>query len=119
MKLQNTRKSFSHDIFQFISIFFFSLCIEPQQSICGNGVVEPGEHCDCGWEEDCEDKCCYPMSKHPRFDEKPCTLTKRLVNLMKINFIYLSVASCVCLLSTDDLLSFNFPEKNASIKFIL
>lgn len=48
---------------------------EPQTSICGNGVVEPGEQCDCGWEEDCKDKCCYPMTRHPRIDEKPCTLT--------------------------------------------
>lgn len=48
---------------------------EPQSSICGNGVVEPGEECDCGWEEDCKDKCCYPMTRHPRIDEKPCTLT--------------------------------------------
>ena len=26
---------------------------EPQEAICGNEVVEPGEECDCGWEEDC------------------------------------------------------------------
>ncbi|XP_017484134.1 PREDICTED: uncharacterized protein LOC108372853, partial [Rhagoletis zephyria] len=50
---------------------------EPQASICGNGVVEPGEQCDCGWEEDCKDTCCFPMSRHPRIDEKPCTLTPR------------------------------------------
>ncbi|XP_058455167.1 uncharacterized protein LOC131432715 [Malaya genurostris] len=50
---------------------------EPQASICGNGVVEPGEQCDCGWEEDCKDSCCYPMSRHPRFDQKPCTLTPK------------------------------------------
>jgi len=31
---------------------------EPQSSICGNGVVEAGEQCDCGWEEDCKDSCC-------------------------------------------------------------
>lgn len=52
-----------------------SIYTEPQSSICGNGVVEPGEECDCGWEEDCKDKCCYPMTRHPRIDEKPCTLT--------------------------------------------
>ncbi|EAT43688.1 AAEL004881-PA [Aedes aegypti] len=50
---------------------------EPQASICGNGVVEHGEQCDCGWEEDCKDSCCYPMSRHPRFDQKPCTLTPK------------------------------------------
>jgi disintegrin and metalloproteinase domain-containing protein 10 len=36
--------------------------VEPQPAICGNGVVEEGEECDCGWEEDCKDNCCYPMS---------------------------------------------------------
>ncbi|XP_030369201.1 uncharacterized protein LOC115620206 [Scaptodrosophila lebanonensis] len=48
---------------------------EPQSAICGNGVVEPGEECDCGWEEDCKDSCCFPMSRQPRIDEAPCTLT--------------------------------------------
>lgn len=47
--------------FNFLSLShaFFS---EPQPAICGNGVVEDGEECDCGWEEDCKDDCCYPMS---------------------------------------------------------
>lgn len=40
-------------------------------------MVDPGEQCDCGWEEDCKDKCCFPMSRHPKLDEKPCTLTPR------------------------------------------
>jgi len=47
---------------------------EPQNAICGNGVVETGEECDCGWEEDCKEKCCYPMRTHPLPYEKPCTL---------------------------------------------
>lgn len=38
------------------------LFLEPQPAICGNGVVEEGEECDCGWEEDCKDSCCFPMS---------------------------------------------------------
>ncbi|KAG4074252.1 hypothetical protein HA402_008661 [Bradysia odoriphaga] len=52
-------------------------CFTGNYTICGNGVVDPGEQCDCGWEEDCKDKCCYPMSRHPKLDEKPCTLTPR------------------------------------------
>ncbi|XP_066598777.1 disintegrin and metalloproteinase domain-containing protein 10 isoform X2 [Prorops nasuta] len=48
---------------------------EPQISLCGNGVVEEGEECDCGWEEDCRDSCCYPQRRYPPTEETPCTLT--------------------------------------------
>nr|XP_045622602.1 uncharacterized protein LOC123773138 [Procambarus clarkii] len=47
---------------------------EPQKAICGNGVVEAGEECDCGWEEDCDEACCYPMKNNPKKNQKPCTL---------------------------------------------
>lgn len=49
--------------------------IEPQAAICGNGVVESGEQCDCGWEEDCKEDCCYPQRRHPPPDQPPCHLT--------------------------------------------
>ncbi|XP_065358478.1 disintegrin and metalloproteinase domain-containing protein 10 isoform X2 [Calliphora vicina] len=30
-------------------------------AFCGNKIVEQGEECDCGFNEDeCKDKCCYP-----------------------------------------------------------
>ncbi|XP_031842492.1 disintegrin and metalloproteinase domain-containing protein 10 isoform X2 [Nomia melanderi] len=48
---------------------------EPQVSLCGNGVVEEGEECDCGWEEDCRDSCCFPQRRYPPPGETPCTLT--------------------------------------------
>ncbi|XP_068228100.1 LOW QUALITY PROTEIN: uncharacterized protein Kul [Palaemon carinicauda] len=47
---------------------------QPQLAICGNGVVENGEDCDCGWEEDCEETCCYPMKTNPKKGQTPCTL---------------------------------------------
>jgi len=50
------------------------LFIEPQSAICGNGVVEAGEECDCGWEEDCQEKCCFPMRSIQLPGERPCTL---------------------------------------------
>ena len=53
--------------------------IEPQSAICGNGVVEAGEECDCGWEEDCKEKCCYPMRSVQLPNEKPCTLRRHTV----------------------------------------
>lgn len=52
-----------------------ALFIEPQVSLCGNGVVEEGEECDCGWEEDCRDSCCFPQRRYPPAEETPCTLT--------------------------------------------
>ncbi|KAM7227180.1 hypothetical protein CapIbe_021593 [Capra ibex] len=34
-----------------------------RQSICGNGVLEPPEQCDCGAKETCEhSKCCDPLN---------------------------------------------------------
>ncbi|CAB4055708.1 ADAM10 [Lepeophtheirus salmonis] len=47
---------------------------EPQEALCGNGVVEEGEECDCGWEEDCEEKCCWPQRSNFSPNQKPCTL---------------------------------------------
>ncbi|KAK0161436.1 hypothetical protein PV327_009906 [Microctonus hyperodae] len=52
---------------------------EYQTAICGNGVVEDGEECDCGWEEDCNDPCCHPQRlRHEPF-EIPCRLTEDAV----------------------------------------
>ena len=35
-------------------------------SVCGNGVLEPGEQCDCGRDElACDDPCCYPAIISP------------------------------------------------------
>ncbi|XP_022669722.1 disintegrin and metalloproteinase domain-containing protein 10-like isoform X3 [Varroa destructor] len=36
---------------------------EPQWAICGNGVVEEDEECDCGWEDECRESCCVPMGE--------------------------------------------------------
>lgn len=52
---------------------------EPQASLCGNGVVEEGEECDCGWEGDCRDECCFPQRRYAPIDEPPCHLTPRSV----------------------------------------
>ncbi|XP_023329257.1 zinc metalloproteinase-disintegrin-like NaMP [Eurytemora carolleeae] len=36
---------------------------EVEIAVCGNGILEPGEQCDCGYDEiSCNDPCCYPAS---------------------------------------------------------
>lgn len=55
------------------------MVVEPQISLCGNGVVEEGEECDCGWEGDCREPCCYPQRRHPPPGETPCRLTPRSI----------------------------------------
>lgn len=52
-----------------------TLSTEPSVSLCGNGVVEEGEECDCGWEEDCSDSCCFPQRRYQSDKEPPCKLT--------------------------------------------
>lgn len=36
-------------------------------AFCGNKIVEDGEECDCGYDDDeCTDKCCYPRQLSPK-----------------------------------------------------
>lgn len=40
-------------------LFYF--CVASAGAFCGNKIVEAGEECDCGYDDDeCVDKCCYP-----------------------------------------------------------
>uniref|UniRef100_H3CVB6 Disintegrin and metalloproteinase domain-containing protein 10 n=1 Tax=Tetraodon nigroviridis TaxID=99883 RepID=H3CVB6_TETNG len=52
--------------------------VESGQPICGNGLVESGEQCDCGYSDQCKDVCCYsanePEGKRCRLqDNKICS----------------------------------------------
>lgn len=39
------------------------MCTESGQPICGNGLVENGEECDCGYSDQCKDPCCYSANE--------------------------------------------------------
>lgn len=50
---------------QWIWIFYLKhiiICVAASEgAFCGNKIVEDGEECDCGYDdEECDDKCCYP-----------------------------------------------------------
>lgn len=40
--------------------------------LCGNGVLEKGEECDCGFDEDCTESCCHSASEEDEL--KRCKL---------------------------------------------
>jgi hypothetical protein len=39
------------------------LSSESGQPICGNGMVEQGEECDCGYSDQCKDDCCFDANQ--------------------------------------------------------
>lgn len=49
--------------------------IAATSAICGNGVVEENEECDCGWEDECDEECCHPQqsSSSDNLLITPCT----------------------------------------------
>uniref|UniRef100_A0A2K5SIS8 Disintegrin and metalloproteinase domain-containing protein 10 n=1 Tax=Cebus imitator TaxID=2715852 RepID=A0A2K5SIS8_CEBIM len=44
--------------------------VESGQPICGNGMVEQGEECDCGYSDQCKDECCFDANQ----EGKKCKL---------------------------------------------
>lgn len=45
--------------------------VESGQPICGNGLVEQGEECDCGYFDQCRDECCFDANQP---EDKKCKL---------------------------------------------
>ncbi|XP_053387850.1 disintegrin and metalloproteinase domain-containing protein 10-like isoform X3 [Mercenaria mercenaria] len=48
-------------------------CFSESGPFCGNGIVEKGEECDCGFHGDCEDSCC--IARNDPNHNKYCELT--------------------------------------------
>lgn len=97
-----------------------SVCTESGQPICGNGLVEAGEECDCGYSDQCKDPCCYSANEG---EGKKCKLQPgkicrsdainmiffvQFCNLWK-NYLAPNIAiSLVCCLTFDYLVICNF-----------
>ncbi|XP_061190593.1 disintegrin and metalloproteinase domain-containing protein 10-like [Saccostrea echinata] len=57
---------------------------QSNMAFCGNGIVEEGEECDCGYDTDCTDKCCNPQQTSGP-DSNACTLKIDQMNNRKYN----------------------------------
>ena len=68
-------------------------------AFCGNKIVEDGEECDCGYDDDeCEEKCCYPrvVSESDRALNPAAQGCKRRPSKMNAEiFLFLMVCWCV------------------------
>lgn len=52
-------------------LHFWHVFLADQNAFCGNNIVEEGEECDCGYEGECQEQCCYPAGTQ---QGKPCSL---------------------------------------------
>lgn len=63
-------------------------CAESWQPICGNGLVEAGEECDCGYSDQCKDLCCYSANEAEgkRCKLQPGQICRCVMMFFKIRF---------------------------------
>lgn len=88
-----------------------SVCTDSGQPICGNGLVEAGEECDCGYSDQCNDPCCYNANEA---EGKRCKLqpgkicrSDEMSMIFFISFCH-SAASLVCCPTFDGFMTLSF-----------
>ena len=73
--------------FLFCRLLFWIL--EWKGAFCGNKIVEEGEECDCGYDnEECDEKCCYPrvVSESDKLINPEAQGCKRRPSMFTISF---------------------------------
>lgn len=70
---------------------------ESGQPICGNGMVEQGEECDCGYSDQCKDECCFDANQPEgrKCKLKPGKQCRYLANFSDVN-ILVQLPECSC-----------------------
>ena len=85
-----TGDCYTFELFGFI--FFCRLLFwisEWKGAFCGNKIVEEGEECDCGYDnEECDEKCCYPrvVSESDKLINPEAQGCKRRPSMFTISF---------------------------------
>lgn len=84
-------------------------------SLCGNGIVEEGEECDCGYGTDCKETCCNDASQEINKCKlkpgKQCSPSQGPCCDSQCNF---APASTVCMHSTECLENVMCSGRNAT-----
>ena len=63
--------------------FYVSLT-ESDRAVCGNRIVDPGEECDCGYEDQCTDQCCTARTPGKSIEQDPNACKLKVRNGVKV-----------------------------------
>lgn len=89
------------------SMDFALFFVESGEAFCGNGIVEQGEECDCGYEEECTDVCSNPRRTGGQNNDLSCTRKINPNTYMKYECRYVTFLTKISRLS----LKFHSPLK--------
>jgi hypothetical protein len=64
-------------------VSIISFILASGAAFCGNGIVEEGEECDCGYKDDCKDECCNPRDNRQSAADDILKCTLKIVGGVK------------------------------------